>query len=282
MHEDFITVEIPSVTNVATSHSPTDPTTSIYHVTMEDGDDAEGIVILLLRSTLNLITLVLILMSYYICMSTGNRILYPVTHSNGAQRPNETSPIITSAFSTPTTPTLDQSAIDLVVNRVMGSPSPVVKTEGQMASKSKGRNNSANRTATSIGKSLTHGNFNTLNPSADLKLPAEIFASDDSASDAGIATADDINMQNALQDLVDESLLTTSKDKMLGGINIKIERPVEAQKPNKKSKKSNNKSAEHTLNLADIKTELQDDFDWNNMTLATVNNNTNVNRFQTR
>ncbi|PZC79113.1 hypothetical protein B5X24_HaOG216802 [Helicoverpa armigera] len=181
---DFITVDIPNMTNATTSHSPNDPSASIYHVTMEDGDDAE---------------------------TGANRLVYPVARNNG--------------------------------------------------------------------KSLSSGNYNTLNPSADLKLPAEIFASDDSVSDAGVAAADDLNMQNALQDLVDESLLSTSKDKMLGGINIKVERLGEPLKANRKSKKGN-KSTENTLNLADIKTEFQDDFDWNNMTLATVNNNTN--RFQTR
>lgn len=170
----------------------------------------------------------------------------------------------------------------------MGSPLPVViKIEGHnIPSNSKARNNVGNRsTVASSSKSLlSPENYNTINPSADLKLPAEIFASDDSVSDAGIVAAEDINMQNALQELVDESLITSAKDKMLGGINIKLERLADAQRSKKeKAKKGNNKAAENnTLNLADIKTELQDDFDWNNMTLATVNNNTNVNRFQSR
>lgn len=190
----------------------------------------------------------------------------------------ENMPIITSASPTPATPTLDQTGIDQVVNNVMGSPSVVVKIE-RMPAKQKGCNQSANsRTVTSTEKDiLSSGNYNTLNPSADLKLPAEIFASDDSVSDAGVAAADDLTMQNALQDLVDESLLASSKDKMLGGLNIKIERPE--MKANRKSKKGN-KNPEPTLNLADIKTELQDDIDWNNMTLATVNNNSS--RFQSR
>lgn len=201
-------------------------------------------------------------------------------HSNDMQTVNDNMPIITSvsSISTPTTPTMNQSGIDQVVNNVMGSPSVVVKIE-HLPSKQKARNQSANRsTVTSTGKNiLPSGNYNTLNPPADLKLPADIFASDDSVSDAGVAAADDLTMQNALQDLVDESLLTSSKDKMFGGVNIKIERPE--MKANRKSKK-NNKSTEPTLNLADIKTELQDDIDWNNMTLATVNNNSS--RFQTR
>uniref|UniRef100_A0A2A4JYD3 HSF-type DNA-binding domain-containing protein n=1 Tax=Heliothis virescens TaxID=7102 RepID=A0A2A4JYD3_HELVI len=251
---DFITVEIPNITNATTSHSPNDPSASIYHVTMEDGDDAE---------------------------TGANRLAYPVVRSNGMHRTPDNMPIITSASPTPpATSSMEQPALDQVVNNVMGSPSPIiVKVEGH-TSKTKGRNNSAHKsTVTSAGKGLSSANYNQLNPSADLKLPAEIFASDDSVSDAGVAATDDINMQNALQDLVDESLLTTSKDKMLGGINIKIERAGETVKPNRKSKKGN-KSTENTLNLADIKTEFQDDFDWNNMTLATVNNNTN--RFQSR
>nr|QGA73371.1 heat shock factor protein [Spodoptera frugiperda] len=251
---DFITVDMPNMSNAMNSHSPTDPSTSIYHVTMEDGDDADAGV---------------------------TRLVYPVTPTNGMQRANDNMPIITSASPTPVTPVMNQPvAVEPAVNNVMGSPRVVVKIEGQMPSKSKGRNQSVNKGATtSTGKSLLTGNYNSLNPSADLKLPAEIFASDDSVSDAGVTAADDISMQNALQDLVDESLLPASKDKMLGGINIKIEGAGETSKSNKKSKKST-KSNENTLNLADIKTELQDDFDWNNMTLATVNNNTN--KFQTR
>lgn len=195
------------------------------------------------------------------------------------QRNTDNMPIITSSSSTPATTTMDQPAIEQVVKSVMGSPSPVIVKIEQVPAKQNGHNNSGNRsTVTSPGKSLlSSGNYNSLNPSADLKLPAEIFASDDSVSDAGVSAADELSIQNALQDLVDESILTDSKDRLLGGINIKIERPE--LKANRKSKKGN-KSTENTLNLADIKTELQDDIDWNNMTLATVNNNTN--RFQTR
>ncbi|KAJ8736316.1 hypothetical protein PYW08_006972 [Mythimna loreyi] len=248
---EFVNVDLPNMTNANTGHSPGDPTTSVYHVTMEDGDDPETV---------------------------GNRLVYQIANSNGIQRNMENIPIITSTSPTPATPPMDHSPIDQVVNNVMGSPSPVVVKIEQLPSKQKGRNHSVNRsTVTSMNKGLSSGNYNSLNPSADLKLPAEIFASDDSVSDAGVAAADDLSMQNALQDLVDETLVTAPKDKMLGGINIKIERPE--LKANRKSKKGN-KSTEGTLNLADIKTELQDDIDWNNMTLATVNNNTN--RFQTR
>ncbi|KAJ8735586.1 hypothetical protein PYW07_007206 [Mythimna separata] len=248
---EFVNVDLPNMTNANTGHSPGDPTTSMYHVTMEDGDDPETV---------------------------GNRLVYQMAGSNGIHRTTDNMPIITSASPTPATPPMDQSSIEQVANSVMGSPSPVIVKIEQLPSKQKGRNHSANRTVTSIDKGLSSGNYNSLNPSADLKLPAEIFASDDSVSDAGVAAADDLSMQNALQDLVDESNnITASKDKMLGGINIKIERPE--LKANRKSKKGN-KSTESSLNLADIKTELQDDIDWNNMTLATVNNNTN--RFQTR
>ncbi|XP_026732066.1 heat shock factor protein isoform X2 [Trichoplusia ni] len=242
---DYITVDMPNMTNPTTSRSPADPASSMYHVTMEDGEDNE---------------------------TGASRLVYP---------------IITSASPTPVTSTLDQTTTEQVANNVMGSPLPVViKIEGHnIPSNSKARNNVGNRsTVTSSSKSLlSPENYNTINPSADLKLPAEIFASDDSVSDAGVVAAEDINMQNALQELVDESLITSSKDKMLGGINIKLERLADAQRSKKEKAKKGNKAAENnTLNLADIKTELQDDFDWNNMTLATVNNNTNVNRFQSR
>ncbi|XP_072943130.1 uncharacterized protein [Epargyreus clarus] len=116
----------------------------------------------------------------------------------------------------------------------------------------------------------------------DFKLPAEIFASDDSVSDAGVAAAEEVSAKDVLAEhmLPEEPVVSTTKDKMLGGINIKLEKPAEPTKQSaKKTKKS--KDNENYLNLADIKTELQDDFDWNNMTLATVNNNTNVNRLQT-
>ncbi|CAB3240038.1 unnamed protein product [Arctia plantaginis] len=208
---DF-TIEVPIIANMTSNQSPAEPSTSTYHVTMEDGDDAE----------------------------TGVQgVLYPVSRRYGTRRSSDSMPIITSASPTPTTPTgtIEQPVIEQVFPK-------------------------------------------TVNKSKDLKLPAEIFASDDSISDVGVAGAEDINMQNTLQDLVQESLLSNLQDKMLSAANIKLEK-TDSDKCNKKYKKGQ-KNTEAHLNLADIKTELQDDFDWNNMTLATVNNNTNVNRFQTR
>lgn len=130
---------------------------------------------------------------------------------------------------------------------------------------------------------LSPSSFKAINPSADLRLPAEIFASDDSVSDiAGITAADEMQktlLQDSLLDTTDP-VVSTAKDKMLGGIDIKVEKVADNYKTNKKSKKTGNKDATaNYVNIEDIKTELQDDLDWNNMTLATVNNNTNVNRY---
>ncbi|XP_026493782.1 heat shock factor protein 1 isoform X5 [Vanessa tameamea] len=162
-----------------------------------------------------------------------------------------------------------QPAMEQVLNNVIASSAST--------SKSKMRNTSNKNTSTNNKSLLSPSNFNAMNPSADFKLPAEIFASDDSVSDTGVAVAEDIS---TLQDsiLADQGV-STSKDKMLGGINIKLEKPSEYVKTGKKSKKSKDNMNTCSLNLADIKTELQDDFDWNHMTLATVNNNTN--RLQT-
>ncbi|CAB3240715.1 unnamed protein product [Arctia plantaginis] len=235
---DF-TIEVPIIANMTSNQSPAEPSTSTYHVTMEDGDDAE----------------------------TGVQgVLYPVSRRYGTRRSSDSMPIITSASPTPTTPTgtIEQPVIEQVF------PKTVNKSKGH-----------SNKNVTPSGRSFLQQNtYNVLNPTADLKLPAEIFASDDSISDVGVAGAEDINMQNTLQDLVQESLLSNLQDKMLSAANIKLEK-TDSDKCNKKYKKGQ-KNTEAHLNLADIKTELQDDFDWNNMTLATVNNNTNVNRFQTR
>ncbi|XP_047530416.1 heat shock factor protein 1 isoform X6 [Vanessa atalanta] len=162
-----------------------------------------------------------------------------------------------------------QPAMEQVLNNVIAASAST--------SKSKMRSTSNKNTSTNNKSLLSPSNFNAMNPSADFKLPAEIFASDDSVSDTGVAVAEDIS---TLQDsiLADQGV-STSKDKMLGGINIKLEKPSEYVKTGKKSKKSKDNMNTCSLNLADIKTELQDDFDWNNMTLATVNNNTN--RLQT-
>ncbi|XP_050346008.1 heat shock factor protein 1 isoform X5 [Nymphalis io] len=162
-----------------------------------------------------------------------------------------------------------QPAMEQVLNNAIAASAST--------SKSKMRSTSNKNMSTNNKSLLSTSNFNTINPSADFKLPAEIFASDDSVSDAGVAVAEDIStIQDSM--LADQSV-STSKDKMLGGINIKLEKPSEYVKTGKKSKKSKDNTSTCNLNLADIKTELQDDFDWNNMTLATVNNNTN--RLQT-
>lgn len=127
---------------------------------------------------------------------------------------------------------------------------------------------------------LSPSNYHNISPRADLKLPAEIFASDDSVSDAGMATTDEMVQNVLFQDsLLSTDPIVSAKDKMLGGINIKVEKTSENPKANKKSKKASNAAVPATLNLADIKTELQDDLDWNNMTLATVNNNSNVHSY---
>lgn len=128
-------------------------------------------------------------------------------------------------------------------------------------------------------KNLTVNSYNMINPSADFKLPAEIFASDDSISDAGAGGSDDLNNFNELNE--NETVMSTSKDKMLGGVNIKVERVTEPAPSSKEKKAKNSKDNANNFNLADIKTELQDDFDWNNMTLATVHNSPNLNKLQT-
>lgn len=174
----------------------------------------------------------------------------------------ESIPVVTSPGAT------DPLAAEQLVSSVMASPGP---------SKPKSK---INKGPTRSKTLLSPSNFNALNPSADLKLPAEIFASDDSVSDAGLATVEDMAIQTVLQDSIlgSDLCVPPTKDKMFGGIDIKMEKAAETSKTSKKSKKT----AKTSLNLADIKTELQDDVDWSNMTLATVNNNTNVNRFQAR
>ncbi|CAK1540041.1 unnamed protein product [Leptosia nina] len=150
-----------------------------------------------------------------------------------------------------------------------------VPSTSKAKTKSSGKKNVGNTKNT-----LLINNFNSINPSPDFKLPAEIFASDDSVSDAGAGATEEAN---AFQDVINgqDPLVSTSRDKMLGGINIKIEKVPEPKQicTGKKSKKSKENAA--CLNLADIKTELQDDFDWNSMTLATVHNNPNLNKLQT-
>ncbi|XP_047530409.1 heat shock factor protein isoform X5 [Vanessa atalanta] len=239
----FVSVDLanPIISN---THNNTDPTTSTqYHVTMEDGEDTE---------------------------SDRTRLAFPIIHTNGFLRIPDSTPIVTSPSPTmASTSPIGQPAMEQVLNNVIAASAST--------SKSKMRSTSNKNTSTNNKSLLSPSNFNAMNPSADFKLPAEIFASDDSVSDTGVAVAEDIS---TLQDsiLADQGV-STSKDKMLGGINIKLEKPSEYVKTGKKSKKSKDNMNTCSLNLADIKTELQDDFDWNNMTLATVNNNTN--RLQT-
>lgn len=209
----------------------------------------------------------------YVCLITGNvRIVYPICRSNGIPSRKDDLPVVTSPSPTQIAPTspLDHSTTNQVINNIIiTSPS---------TSRLKTRNNQ--KVSTGGKSSQTPTAFQVLNPCPDPKLPADIFASDDSVSDVGTTVTEDINMQNLLQNFTEEPVTATSKDKMLGGINIKVEKP-EIAHGTKKSKKSS-KDNVASFNLSDIKTELQDDFDWNNMTLATVNNNSNVNRFQTR
>lgn len=194
------------------------------------------------------------------------KVSFPIVHTNGYLRLPDTPPIVTSPSSTMAT-SPGQAAMEQVINNVINSPS-TSRPKTRCASKN---------VSTNTKSLLSPSNFNTINSSADFKLPAEIFASDDSVSDAGVTTTDDLS---TLQDTILSEQTISSKDKMLGGISIKLEKK-ENVKTGKKSKKSKDNSVIGNLNLADIKTELQDDFDWNNMTLATVNNNSNVNRFQT-
>ncbi|KAG6440469.1 hypothetical protein O3G_MSEX001278 [Manduca sexta] len=241
----FVTIDMNNT--VTRGHSPNDPLSSIqYHVTMEDGDDID---------------------------TGGNRVVYPICRSNDFPS-TDVLPVITSPPPTQVNPSSPMDHVTMVpmANNIILSPTP-----GTSKSRTKSKNSQAS------GKTLiSPTNFNTINPSADLKLPAEIFASDDSVSDTGVVSAEDATIQNILQDVSVDPMASTSKDKMFGGINIKVEKPTEVSKASKKSRKPTNKDAHENVNLSDIKTELQDDFDWNNMTLATVNNNPNVNRFQNR
>lgn len=186
----------------------------------------------------------------------------------------DSQPIVSSSSPSRLTPASVDNPI-IVAKAVSVSPGP-------SNPKLTARGNLAKNTGTGNRSLLSPSSFNAINPSADLRLPAEIFASDDSVSDAGIVTADEVQkvlLQDSLLGTTDPVVQTT-KDKMLGGINIKVEKVADNYKINKKAKKTGNKDATaNYVNIADIKTELQDDIDWNNMTLATVNNNTNVNRY---
>lgn len=188
----------------------------------------------------------------------------------------DTIPIITSPTVVSTTPrNVNQVTI---ANQVASVPKITIVPS---TSKTKVKQIS-NPTIVSANKNknLTSSNFNTVSTAADLKLPAEIFASDDSVSDVAL---NDENLQNILQDNFLSGLVTapvaTTQDKMVGGINLKIERPDKTH--SKKSKSKSNKKPLENLSIPEIKTEVQDDNDWNNMTLATVNNSNPMNRLQT-
>lgn len=234
----FVSIDLSNspITSNATANS--DPTASQYQVTMEDGEEAE---------------------------TDHTRVTFPIVHNNGYLRVPDTPPIVTSPSPTMAT-SPGQSTMEQIINNVIESP-----TTSRLKTRCTSKNVSTNTKSL-----LSPSNFNTINSSADFKLPAEIFASDDSVSDAGVATTDDLS---TLQDAILLEQPVSSKDKLLGGINIKLEKP-ENVKMGKKSKKSKDNYCIGNLNLADIKTELQDDFDWSNMTLATVNNNPNVNKLQ--
>ncbi|XP_032528175.2 heat shock factor protein 2 isoform X4 [Danaus plexippus] len=234
LDDNFVSVDLANNPLIANSHNNSDPTTSSrYHVTMEDGEDLE---------------------------TDRSRLSLPIVNSNGLWK-RETQPIVS-----PPSPTMasvspvGQQSAENVNAHITISPG---------TSKTKARSNC--RSILANKNVMSTSNFNSINPSADFKLPAEIFASDDSVSD--VAATEEV-----LQDLVCDQVIS-AKDKMLGGVNIKIEKPLDC-KSGKKSKKSKDTNDTCCLNLADIKTELQDDFDWNNMTLATVNNS-NINRQQT-
>ncbi|XP_026320377.1 heat shock factor protein isoform X6 [Hyposmocoma kahamanoa] len=237
--------------NSRTGLSPTNSASAVqYHVTMEDGEDGDN---------------------------DANRNVYATYQTNGLLGTADSQPIVTS--SSPTSVTTPASPVDnpIMITKVVTMP------PGPSNPKSISRGNITKNTVVGGRTLLSPNSFNAINPSADLRLPAEIFASDDSVSDAGIGTTDEVQkvlLSDSLLATTTDPIISTSKDKMLGGINIKVEKVADNYKTNKKSKKTSNVDATaNYVNIADIKTELQDDLDWNNMTLATVNNNTNVNRY---
>ncbi|XP_023943338.1 heat shock factor protein isoform X3 [Bicyclus anynana] len=203
---------------------------------------------------------------YHVTMEDGDdietdraRLSFPI-NTTGFLRIPDTQPIVSSPSPTSASPLTNP--IEQAVNSVVTSPGT-----------SKPRTGSSPKTVPSPKILLSPSNYHIINPSADFKLPAEIFASDDSISDAGVNTAEELSGVNTLQDQLSGEQMT--KDKMLGGINIKVENSGKRNfKVAKKAKKTKEQSP-CPLNLADIKTELQDDLDWNNMSLATMNNNSN-------
>ncbi|GBP85553.1 Heat shock factor protein [Eumeta japonica] len=248
---EFVTVQMSTSPygNASSAHSPINVGSQVYHVTLDDGDELE----------------------------TDHMGESNVTNQKIGTRPRkntlETKPRVISQ-----TVRLGNPNFNEVTKKNVAVPS---------TSKTKIKVNRPTQNVTSKNL-LSPSNFNVITPSADFKLPAEIFASDDSVSDAGAVVADDAVAQiletttSSMPTLaVDPSLFSNSKDKMLGGINIKVERLNEPTPASQNRKtKSKYKDDQSTLNLQDIKTELQDDLDWN-MSLATVNNYSDVNKFQT-
>ncbi|XP_073958307.1 heat shock factor protein-like isoform X6 [Choristoneura fumiferana] len=223
-------------TEIPCSFSPHNPNSMQYQVTLEDGDEFD----------------------------TGGVRIYPVTKVNSTlPQTLDVQPVVTSPSPTIVNPTspLDQTVLD----QVFIDPSTIIREKMRKTPRN---------TNKQVKKMTPANSFNNLNPAADPKLPADIFADDDSVENC-LGAGDSI-FQSALHNAETDPMVSTSKDKMFGGINIKVEKGVNP-KTSKKSKKSNKDTPQ--LNLADIKTELQDDLDWNNMSLATVNNNSDVNRF---
>ncbi|CAG4978636.1 unnamed protein product [Parnassius apollo] len=250
----FVTVDMTSNPAIFAGQNNTEPSASIqYHVTMEDGDEVD----------------------------TDSKMLYPASRTKSVKTTTgpKSLPVVTSPSPNLLSPTSPK--IFLIPQSIHEQPAnnSTMTTPSTLKPKDK---RSGNKNIMSSGKHfLSPSSFNTMNTTADLKLPAEIFASDDSISDAGVTSADDLTENNMMQEsILTDPVISISKDEMLGGINIKIEKPTQKTKGSKKTKKSKDSNA-CNLSLADIKTELNEDLDWNNMSLATVNNNTNVNRLPT-
>lgn len=257
--------------NSRTGRNPTD---SAYHVTMEDGEDGDtGMFLELLFKFTKVVYKINVLFRYY---TDAARTVYPIYQANRLLNIAEPQAIVTSSSPsrvTSASPVDNPVTISKTVSMSPGPSNPKSNARGNMKNTVAG-----GRTL------LSPSNFNVINPSADLRLPAEIFASDDSVSDPGIVPVDEVQRVLLPDPLLGttDPVISTTKDKMFGGINIKVENVGDNYKSNKKSKKTGNKDVTaNYVNVADIKTELQDDLDWNNMTLATVNNNTNVNRYPT-
>ncbi|XP_069359586.1 heat shock factor protein isoform X6 [Maniola hyperantus] len=203
---------------------------------------------------------------YHVTMEDGDD-TETANNTNCYMRIPDTPPIVTSPSPTLTSQSpVRNPSIEQLMNNVNTSPG---------TSKSKTRSSGQKIVSGSAKGLLSPSSFHLIQPSADFKLPAEIFASDDSVSDAGVNTADEIN--TLLENIHSEQI---TKDKMFGGINIKVENNGKTNSKLAKKAKKNMEENTCTLNLADIKTELQDDLDWSNMSLATLNNNASVNRLQ--